>query len=51
VQQSCEALDKDLANWQQLNEQELAAFNTVLVANKQVPLPILTGIGRTGCKP
>jgi photosystem II stability/assembly factor-like uncharacterized protein len=51
VQQSCEALDKDLANWQQLNEQDLAAFNTVLVANKRAPLPILTGIGRTGCEP
>ncbi len=51
VQQSCEALDKDLANWQQLNEQDLAAFNVVLVNNKQAPLPILTGIDRTGCKP
>jgi hypothetical protein len=51
AQQSCDALDKDLANWRQLNERDLAAFNAVLAANKQAPLPILTGIGSTGCKP
>jgi len=51
VGQACDALDKDLANWQQLNEQDIPAFNVVLVANKQVPLPIHRGIGRTGCKP
>jgi len=51
AQQSCAALDKDLANWRQLNEQDLAAFNAVLAANKQAPLPIVTGIGSTGCKP
>jgi hypothetical protein len=50
AQQSCEALDKDLANWRQLNEQDLAAFNAILTANKQAPLPILAGIGSTGCK-
>src|SRR6202035_1416907 len=51
VQQSCDALDKDLASWRQLNEQDLAAFNAVLAANKQSPLPALTGIGSTSCKP
>ena len=51
AQQSCDALDKDLANWRQLNEQDLAAFNAVLAANKQAPLPILPGIGSTGCEP
>jgi hypothetical protein len=51
VLQSCDALDKDLANWKLLNEQDLAAFNEVLAANKQAPLPILTGVGSTGCKP
>ena len=51
AQQSCDALDKDLANWQRLNEKDLAAFNAVLTANQQAPLPILTGIGSTGCKP
>jgi len=50
AQQSCEALDKDLANWRQLNEQDLAAFNAILTANKQAPLPILAEIGSTGCK-
>jgi hypothetical protein len=34
-----------------LNEQDLGAFNAVLAANKQAPLPILTGIGSAGCKP
>jgi hypothetical protein len=51
AQESCDALDKDLANWRQLNERDIAAFNGVLAANKQAPLPILTGIGSTGCKP
>ena len=51
AQQSCDALDKDLANWRQLNEQGIAAFNAVLAANKQAPLPMLTGIGSTGCEP
>jgi len=51
AQQSCDALDRDFANWRQLNEQDLAAFNAVLAANQQAPLPILTGITSTGCKP
>ena len=51
VQQSCDALDKDLANLRQLNEQDLAAFNAVVVANKQAPLPTVTGVSSTGCKP
>lgn len=51
AQESCDALDKDLANWRQLNERDIAAFNAVLAAYKQAPLPILTGIGSTGCKP
>jgi photosystem II stability/assembly factor-like uncharacterized protein len=51
AQQSCDALDQDFANWRQLNEQDIVAFNAVLAANKQAPLPILAGIGSTGCKP
>ncbi len=51
AQQSCDALDKDLANWQQLNDHDIAAFNAVLTANQQAPLPIVTGISSTGCKP
>jgi hypothetical protein len=50
AQQSCEALDNDLANWRHLNEQDLVAFNTVLAANKLAPLPVLTGVVSTGCK-
>src|SRR5215469_14771870 len=50
AEQSCEALDKDLANWRHLNQQELPAFNTILAVNKQAPLPILTEIDVTGCK-
>ncbi len=51
VQQSCDALAKDLLNWQQLNGQDLADFNAFLAANQQAPLPAVTGISNTGCKP
>lgn len=51
VQQSCEALDKDLASWQQLNEQDIGAFNRVLAANQQPALAPVTGIGAAGCRP
>jgi hypothetical protein len=50
AEQSCEALDKALANWQHLNQQELAAFNTLLAANQEAPLPAVTEIVGTGCK-
>ena len=51
AQQNCDALDKDFANWRRLNEQDLPAFNALLAGNKQAPLPILTAIASTGCKP
>jgi photosystem II stability/assembly factor-like uncharacterized protein len=51
TEQTCEALGNDLANWRHLNEQDLAVFNALLAANKQAPLPVLTGIVGTGCKP
>jgi hypothetical protein len=52
AQQTCDALDKDLANWRQLNEKDVADFNKVLAANQKAPLPILTGNPTaTGCKP
>ena len=51
AQQSCEALEQDLANWRHLNEQDLAAFNAVLAANKQAALPVPTEIAGAGCKP
>jgi photosystem II stability/assembly factor-like uncharacterized protein len=50
AQQTCAALDNDLANWRHLTEQDLAALNAVLAANKQAPLPVLTGVGGRGCK-
>jgi hypothetical protein len=51
AEQSCEALDKAFINWQHLNQDELAAFNTFLVANKQTPLPVLAGMVGKGCNP
>jgi photosystem II stability/assembly factor-like uncharacterized protein len=51
AEQSCEALDKDLANWQRFNQQELVAFNKLLADNKQAPLPVLAGMAGPGCKP
>lgn len=50
AQQNCDALDKDLANWRHLNEEDLATFNALLAANKQALLPVLT-IKGSGCKP
>ena len=38
VQQSCDALDKDLASWRQLSEQDLVSFNAMLTAAKLSPL-------------
>ena len=51
AQQSCDALDRDFANWRQLNEKDIAAFNAILAANKQGPLPTVAGTGSMGCKP
>ncbi len=50
VQQSCDALDKDLANWRQLNEQDLASFNAMLTAARLQPLPPVAASTSTGCK-
>jgi photosystem II stability/assembly factor-like uncharacterized protein len=50
VQQSCDALDKDLANWGQLIEQDLASFNTMLAAAKLSPLPVAAAGTSAGCK-
>lgn len=50
VQQSCEALDKALANWRSLNEQDLASFNALLAAHKESALPVFTGGSGAGCK-
>ena len=50
VQQSCDALDKDLASWQQLTEQDLASFNAMLTAAKLSLLPPVAIITSAGCK-
>ena len=49
IQQSCDALDKDLTQWQQLNAKDVAAFNALLPAGT-TPLP-MTKMTTSGCKP
>ena len=49
VQQNCEALDKNLAQWQQLNQQDVAAFNSMLGESKTAALPVAT-VTMGGCK-
>jgi hypothetical protein len=51
AQQSCDALDNDLANWRHLNQQDLPAFNAILTTNKQGPLPVVSEMDGAGCKP
>jgi hypothetical protein len=50
VQQNCDALDKDLASWRQLGEQDLVSFNVMLTAAKLSPLPAVAGGMSTGCR-
>jgi photosystem II stability/assembly factor-like uncharacterized protein len=50
VQLSCDALDKDLLRWKQLNEQDVARFNDTLAKNKVPGLQAVAGT-MTGCKP
>jgi photosystem II stability/assembly factor-like uncharacterized protein len=49
IQQSCEALDKDLTQWQQLNAKDIAAFNASLPQGS-ARLPV-ANVTVTGCKP
>ena len=49
VQQNCDALDKDLADWQQLNQKDIPAFNATLTGTKATALPIVTA-NPSGCK-
>jgi hypothetical protein len=42
VQQNCDALSKDLAQWQQVNQQEVATFNRFLTDSKLAVLPVAT---------
>ncbi len=39
IQQSCDALDKALMLWSQLNAQDAPAFNATLAENKRRPYP------------
>lgn len=49
VQQNCDALNKDLAQWQQLNEQDIPSFNARLAESKAEALPrIAANLG--GCQ-
>jgi photosystem II stability/assembly factor-like uncharacterized protein len=50
VQQSCDALDKDLASWRQLTEQDLPSFNAMLTAAKLSSLSPVAASTSTGCK-
>jgi len=48
VEQNCEALSKDLAQWQQLVQQDLPAFNATLGGSKAAALPLAT-VSMSGC--
>ena len=50
IQQSCNALDKALVLWSQLNVQGAPAFNASLVENKAQALPVTT-VSVSGCNP
>jgi len=49
VQQNCDALDKNLAQWQLLNQQDVVSFNQLLAASKAPALPI-ANVTLGGCK-
>jgi hypothetical protein len=50
IQQSCDALDKALVLWSQLNAQDGPAFNATLAENKVQALPVTT-VSMSACKP
>ena len=49
IQQNCDALAKSLEQWQQLNQQDVAAFNEVLSGMK-VSAPPVAAVNLRGCK-
>jgi photosystem II stability/assembly factor-like uncharacterized protein len=49
LEENCDALEKDLAQWQQLNQQEVPAFNQLLAGSKAAALPVAT-VNMGGCK-
>lgn len=50
VQQNCNALDKDLSQWQQLNEQDIPPLNAMLAESKAAALPRIAATF-SGCRP
>jgi len=49
VEENCASLDKGATQWQQLNQQDVPAFNAMLAGTKAEPLPVsTTAVG--GCK-
>lgn len=48
VQESCEALAKRLATWQQLNQRDVTSFNAMLMTINKPALPIVP-VAMTGC--
>jgi hypothetical protein len=49
VRQSCEALDKALVLWRQINQQEIAPVSAMLVAGGAAALPVVP-VDAGGCK-
>jgi photosystem II stability/assembly factor-like uncharacterized protein len=49
VQQNCDALDKDLTRWKQLNEHDIPSFNALLAESKAMALP-LSAASSSGCQ-
>jgi photosystem II stability/assembly factor-like uncharacterized protein len=49
VQQNCTALDKSFAQWQQVNQLDIPAFNAALAGTKAAALPAIT-VKASGCK-
>ncbi len=49
IQQNCDSLEKSLVQWQQLNQQDIVSFNSLLAAGKTAALPVVT-VATQGCK-
>ncbi len=49
LEENCDALEKDLAQWEQLNQQDIPSFNQLLAGSKATALPLATVI-TAGCK-
>ncbi len=50
VEESCKALDDNLAQWRQLNSQDLPRFNSMLEQRKIPALPVIAAVSPTaGC--